>query len=681
MSGSNKTNRLVAVLAGLALGLGPAGARGQKIAETAKLLPDDTVLVAAVENVKELGEKFKKTSLYALYKDPAMQRFVVPAEQKIREKFNEVIARAGKDLNMELPKDLPYPEGRIVAALRLETKVRQVPNMVYDEKEEKMVPRGTRNVSDTTPQVIVWADMGANAQAAKDLIDKLVEKGAEKGLKRRAETIRGQQVFIITGSKEKRKSEGREEEPENPPKAPLKELFRADGATPAPTDAKEGKQPEENFIYMFQGTTLVAGSSLELFGLVLARAAGESMPTLADDADMKGAFRSAGGESDISLYVNAKPLLKMVSEGAGNAEPGPEKGAKMLTTLGVDNITGAAVTLGLAPGAKEDFRLKALVRVKGPKRGIPAMIAGANRSTQPEAVLTAGLTGFLVANHDLGAIIDQTLKMVTQVSGTPIAQLLQASMVSTGGPEGNPPPVDLKAEVLDQLTRPLVLTTRAGREGSEDFLLSVGLRNAQTFDRAFGRVHNQFIAQGKEDARRELRKCNIYLLKEMRGIFGALTGAADDEEAPKADDSPALAVVANTAVFGKLATVEQTIRNLARTDLPGIQTDPMYQHAAAFLPAEASAWIYSNQQAEMASMWKMLKAAAAKTGDGRRRGALPGPMLVVEALREVCDFSALPDYADIKKHFGASVAYLKDIDEGILVEGVYLKSPEAAAKP
>ena len=69
---------VLTVAAGMVLLSGAEAAWGGSAAEVARMVPADTVLFASVGDFGRLAEKFKETTLYKFYQDPAMQPFVGP---------------------------------------------------------------------------------------------------------------------------------------------------------------------------------------------------------------------------------------------------------------------------------------------------------------------------------------------------------------------------------------------------------------------------------------------------------------------------------------------------------------------------------------------------------------------------------------------------------------------------
>ncbi len=78
--------------------------------ESARMLPDDMMVMVSVESVNGLRTAVEKTSLYGLYKDPAMQEFVTGSEKKIREAIETTLKGFWQKMQIENPPEqIPDP--------------------------------------------------------------------------------------------------------------------------------------------------------------------------------------------------------------------------------------------------------------------------------------------------------------------------------------------------------------------------------------------------------------------------------------------------------------------------------------------------------------------------------------------------------------------------------------------
>ena len=73
----------------------PAVIQANPLPKTAGLLPPETLLLLETADFQQLKVQFEKTSVYRLYKDPAMAAFVADAKTKLTEKIKNAIKEAG----------------------------------------------------------------------------------------------------------------------------------------------------------------------------------------------------------------------------------------------------------------------------------------------------------------------------------------------------------------------------------------------------------------------------------------------------------------------------------------------------------------------------------------------------------------------------------------------------------
>jgi hypothetical protein len=642
-------------------------------------IPGDCFLMVNVPSVTETVANFKKTSSYALYKEPAMRRFIEPAEKNIRKLFEDELKRAFKGTGVNHSLDsMPWPKGRVTFAMRMGKKTIKFP--VYDwensdgEGPPKILKHQERTIN--SPQGIVLADMGDNADAAKTMLKKLVNHGVEeKGMKRLRRTVRGVRLLILLPEGTKR-----------------------------PDD--DAEITEELPIYGFKGNTFIFSTDFKLVRDVLGLMDGADRPALSGNASYRQVMRKLG-KGDVAVFLDIQSLIKMSVDESGGQRA--ERDTALIRTLGADALRGLGAVVQVAPRGNEQFRIKMLLGVKGEPRGLVKMLMPTAASTSPGRLLTKGLAGFLVANYDLGKMYDQLCTMIRKAQDMDIDKVIQTAMQATKPPIGGEP-VNLRKEVLEQLTGPITITSRLTKPytapDSSSTTIAVGVRNAGVLDSALNRIHNIIISGGDPQQRRKLRGRNVYLLLGGNP-FGLMLGMAMGGRPARRAPGAAFAVADDNFVMGTPATVEQSIRDLGRKDIEKIGSDPMYQHASRYIPDQAAMYAYQNSQITTAASWEQLRAAAkaaAKNPRGARvRGRDPnarGPdnidgvdvdrsevypgesmvpdlalQLMLTQLREFVDFSALPDFAAVKKYYGATVAYIKGSDEGVFAEIIQLSAP------
>ncbi|MBL7185086.1 MAG: DUF3352 domain-containing protein [Phycisphaerae bacterium] len=152
----------------------PAGVRAAELPKTAKLVPPGTVLLVNVEDFGRLKTMFEKTSLFKLYKDPAMKAFV----EDFKTKWQEKVRESDNELAGIVKDAATLPRGRAAIAV------------VLDEKTE-----------DTKePPVVLITEWGENTGRIKEMVEQIVTKGVEeKDARRQTEDYRGIGITSVTG--------------------------------------------------------------------------------------------------------------------------------------------------------------------------------------------------------------------------------------------------------------------------------------------------------------------------------------------------------------------------------------------------------------------------------------------------------------------------------------------------
>ena len=622
--------------------------------DVGKLAPKDTLFLLSAPNVSAATKRFKKTSAYAMYKDPSMQGFVQPTEKKVMEEIRKKLREAWSKIEMEGEAKIPWPQGAAALLFRLESKTVKVPvrrpASEGGEAGEQTVTE-YREETRSEPRFLMIGEMGDNLALTKRLAERQTEKQVSEGYQRRRRTVRGVEVTT------------------------LRKPAKADSDK---AGAEGSEDDKETVAYAFREGTILFSNDEKFLTDVLARMSGAEAASLSDDEGYRATFRALG-EGDAAFYLNIKRLIEMAM--ADVPQGGRAQVERMIRVLGVENLESLGCVFQIAPRANEDMRLKVLLKMQGQRAGIPAALVPPAMSTEPSRLLTEGVASFVVANYDIGKMFEQITKMVREAAGIDIAIMAQNAMGQTAG-VGGEQPVDLQMDVFNQFRGPLTFVSRVRKpytsEDSSQMRLAIGVRDGSILEAALGRIIDTFLARGGKEHRREIRGKNVFVLPLPIPLP---TGGSDGP--PKV----AVTVAGGNLVVASVDGAEQVIRDLDRKDVRSVRTDPMYQHAARALPARASIYFYVNQQIDSAVTWARLKEAARKVADSPdsspsqrevRVGFPLGTAMLtpmVKQLKEYCDFTTLPEFESVRKHFGATIGYVTGTEEGIRFEMVSLKAP------
>ncbi|HSV27872.1 MAG TPA: hypothetical protein VLH60_08275, partial [Sedimentisphaerales bacterium] len=218
-----------------------------------KLLPAETVFVVATNSFAELNQKFEKTDIYRLYKDPAMAPFIENSRERLLKSLEK-----NRAFQRFAAADYPLPQGKVAFAL--------------------VLPQPSADGSQKDTVMLVICQWGSELPKFRDLFEKQIKDMEDKGGSRRQEEYRGTQVVSV---------------------------FEAAG--------NDAEQPEPVFSYAFIDDVFVVSDRKEDVMFVVARAAGASGRTLGEDADYQAAItRIRGG--DVTLYLNVKRLVETLMQ-------------------------------------------------------------------------------------------------------------------------------------------------------------------------------------------------------------------------------------------------------------------------------------------------------------------------------------------------------------------------------
>ncbi len=648
---------LTVIFVGLLAIATPALGAPKSAKDPARYAPQDALFVVSIADATKLTEKFKSSTVYELYKDPAMQNFLVPAEKNIRKVITETLENYWKQAGVtKAPvtlEDFPWPTGSAMLVLRSVTKTIKRPIYDYEgwKRGDGRPPiKDYRDRKITRNVFTVVLEMGDNAPAAKRLLKKITKAATNKGLLRKSETMAGTKVITLSFIPK-------------PPKA-----------TGDSGQTEQNLKPVMVTGQAWKGKKLIIGNDAKLMKDVLSRMSGKKRKSIGSSKDYKKIFRKIG-KGDVNCYLNIRQIVtNMIERAPMKMKPSI---SLQMESLGVAGMKGLGASLTITPNKPVESKLKALISIYGEKKGLATLIVPEARSTTANSLLTKGLVMFIVSNHDLGKVYDQAVKLVSTMSPFDINAQAAQMMKATSKSEGEAP-VDLRKDICGQLTGPVTFTIRYKKPytdpGSSQMTVAIGTQDAAKLDNAIGRIHSTFIKDKKKQ--RQLHKRTIYVLP---------AGGPFDTRAAEGQDPAytALAVTDNNLVVSNEKGVEQAIRSIGGKGRKSIKTDRMYQMAARYLPSTASIYYYGNERINMAKTWVNAKKAG-KLSDSKstRQHALSMASLGQQAvamrmLEKHCDFSTLPDFDAVKKYFGATVAHVNHVEEGIYLEFCTVKGSKA----
>jgi hypothetical protein len=603
--------------------LGQAAARAD-VMESARMLPDDMMFMVSVESVQDLQAAAEKTSLHGLYKDPAMQPFVTETEKKIRALLDTTLKDFWQKMQIENPpQQIPYPEGRLVLGASL-SKAAGGDGMAF--------------------RFAVLADMGSRVEQIRQIIRSLSASAANAGSTVEKKDVGGIEMSIIV----------------------------ADEDSDDPTLYYGLK---DNWLVV-AGETTKDGSFTES----IVRRVGRSMPgSLADKAGFKSAVKTLG-DAQVFAFVNADAIRSLIASQA----PDKAQVDRMIKALGFQNVTGITLAVQVAGRRNQDVVSKGLIGVDGPKTGLPALLGDASGPLKLNSrLLPRDAVGFMSANYEPVKIFDAVGKIVQSIAFMDLNMMVQAGMAATAG-EGGQPPVQLRDDVLAQMSGPLFFTWQMEKpytfDGITRFLFALSVKDAGRLDGALGRLHQAFLGP-RPELRREMLNHTLYLFPSSGSGLEAQeeqeTSSAQQPAAPA--QAIAFSVTGDSLVVGQVDEVEQALRSRQKEPQDSLLSDPMFRYAKESLPAQACLFAYENNRLNMEATWTALKQLAkdmANQSGNEAEGSWNPIVMGLQKIKDYVDLNKLPEFKAVEKYWGASVAYMQSRPEGLYWESVTLKPPQ-----
>jgi len=583
------------------------------VMESARMLPDDMLVMVSVESVKDLQAAGEKTSLYGLYKDPAMQPFVTETEKKIHELINTTLKDFWQKMQIENPPEqLPYPEGRLVLGVSL-----------FQPAGPGAGNSGPVNLGF---RFAVLADMGSRVEQTRQMIRSLTASATNAGTTVQKTSVGGLEFNVIVPDE--------------------------DSGDPTLYYALK-----DNWLVVTGNTAKDAA-----FTESIVRRMGRSVPgSLADKAGFKSAVNTLGA-AQFFAFVNTDVVKSLI---AGVA-PDKAQVEQIIKGLGFENVTGLTMAVQVAGQKNQESVSKMLIGVNGPKTGIPALLGDASGPLKLNArLLPRDAVGFVSANYEPAKIFDGLSKIVQGIVGMDLNMLSGMAMGATAG-EGGQPPVQLRDDVLAQTGSPLFATWRMEKPytltSATKFLVGLSVKDAERLNTALGRIHQAFL-RGQADMSRELLDRTIYLLP---------SGGPD-----AANQTMALSVAGDQLVFGQVDGVEQAIRSLQREPQDSLLSDPMFRYAKESLPSQACLYAYQNGRLNGEISWTALKQMAKDMSGQDQADASWNPMtMAMQKIKEYVDLSKLPEFKAVEKYWGPSIGYMQSRPEGLYWESIALRPPQ-----
>jgi hypothetical protein len=608
----------------------PASVSAVELPGTAKLVPPETIVMVNIDNFSQLRTQFEKTSLYKLYKDPAMKAFVDDVKAKWQEKKqkseNELL-RIIADANV-------WPKGRAAVAL------------VLDERAKDA----------NEPPVLLITQWGENIDKVKEAVGKIVEKAVEKGARRETEDYRGVTTTRIT---------------QEPSKA-LSYCFI--------DDCLIGSMSPEVLKFVIAQVKGAGSSSLA--------------DDADYNAALRAVGPAAEGQIGFYVNIKQIVKTTLAEDTAGKAKTLISNlGLDNVTSFGgsIDVGRGPGGTSFGKAFLKIDGDKKGVCKmldVESAALRIPQFVSASSSSV---SIINLNIKK---AYAELGAILGNFSPPMAAMLNMPLLPpgpqgepplQLKADIIDHLGSQ---------IVVAQSIKKPSSDAGAAGAaqeqaSAAPQTLVAVAIDNRNALEKSLSTLHDKMIAPGNPDARRQLLGHTIYTV-DLSGFlpFWGPNPRTPMQAPPRPDAGvpkapPAAFTVTDThLILGGEATVERAIRALGGSQAESIDSAKWFAKAKSNIPSAAGLAGLQDNAASGEYFWSTMrelqkkeKGSGNQIGVGVSSASLFPQMMLSQGGSDMFDFSLLPEFDAVRKYFGLSASYGISRPDGFFFEFKYL-NPE-----
>ena len=609
----------------------PAPAGAAVLPETAKLVPPETILLLDIDSFSQLRTNFEKTSVYKLYKDPAMTAFVDDFKTKWRDTTQEQdneFARIVADLGV-------LPQGRVAVAFVL----------------------GEQTKDTNEPPVLFISEWGENIDKVRETMDKIVQKAIDDGARRETEDYRGTNITVVSTK----------------PSEAFGFCFV--------DDCLMGSLDPD--ILKFTIAQIKGAGSPTLADDADYNATTKTLGS-----------RPGPAQGRIDFYVNIKQIVRaaMAEDAQGQVKAIVSNlGFDNVTSLGC-SIELAGDSSFAKAFLKIDGAKKGICRMldieSAPLR-VPRFVSDSACSISfvhlnLEKVYTELATILNSFSPQFAAMLYMPL-VPASPDGEPAVQL-KGDMIDHLGSQ---------IIIAQNLSKPSgdagASRPAASSVGQVQSILALAINNRSALEKSLSLLHSKMLAANNPDARRELLGHTIYLV-DVSGflpMFEPTPPGRPGAETSGPKPPPLAFTVTDThLIFASEPIVERAIRSLSSPGTASLSSAEWFARAKSTIPSAVGFAGLQDTAVAAERLWSGLRQAK-KAGtpggeEGQNQisvGMSTGsifPMLdLTQAGSSLFDFGLLPQFDAVRKYFGLSASYAVSRQDGFFFELKYL-SPDTA---
>ena len=589
-----------------------------------KLLPPDTLFVVTAPDWTKLREIYKKSPQSQFWDDAAMK----PFREKFQTKWNdEFVKPLERDLGVKLGDYGTLLQGQITLAITQEA---------WQGKEK----------DDGDPAFLLLLDTRDKADVLKKNLADLRKKWNEAGKPIKTEKIRDIEFSVVPLTTNDVPKTLRQFFPQH---QQVDELGKED-AKPASTDELVVGQYD---------SLLIIGTTVKAVEKVVIRMAGNSAPTLADQAEFEASRTAFFRDTPLYGWFNAKIFFEVFARTLSKENPAapsplpiPSAG-KLIAASGL----GGVKTVAFAYRDAGDGRLLELfvAAPEASRAGITKLLALAPKDSSAPTFVPADVVKFQRTRIDGQKAIATVEKMLGDVSAEAVNTW---NFILSNGNEAirtTEPDFDIRKNLFGNLGDDFITYGKLPRgdsaleKASPPSLLLLGSPNPEQLASALRGILVILTPEGGNPQSREFLGKKIYSVK----LAGMPMGS------PGPSRTLNYAASAGYVAFSTdNAILEEFLRSGEGQGKP-LRDVAGLADAMSRIGGQNTGWFsYENESEAMRLLFDTLRRSASDTNGATPPSVLGSaiPFASPETkLRDWLDFSLLPNYDKVSKYFGFGV--------------------------
>jgi hypothetical protein len=420
-----------------------------------RILPDTTIFLLKLNDVKSFREAFRSSQYGQLWNDPALKEFRDELGQKLAETTKSLKEKIGVGLS-----DLvELPQGTLAVAAIAKDPAR-------DEAAAAGLPVA----------FALMADAGANEKKMLEVLERSTKQGEASGAKVTTESFNGLTIHIV--------------------QFPARERKEADKDKPK-------SQPDPPLIWTNAGSLFFIATDLDVAKDLAAHREGRDNSLAATEAYAKTQAKTDSGRSQVIWYLDATKLVKVVIK-ANAKDADAQQTDVLVQELGVYGLKsiGGCLTLG---SGNYDSLTKTFVHAPRPVQGLLKVFSLPPISLRPESWVPATVASYQTISFDLDNAYTALNEIVNKFQPG-MVNLVEQQLV---GPNGGQP-LSFQNDVFGPLGDRITVITdfkKPIKEDSQRMLVAVSLEDTKAFQNTLSRL---LELAGAAPQKREFQGTTIY---------------------------------------------------------------------------------------------------------------------------------------------------------------------------